>query len=959
MIPRFWIFLLCGLGILGNLSAQNFHVTSYNRSNGLPSNEVRHALRDSLGFLWIATDNGLVRTDGQQFKNYPHQLPSQYGRYLCPSPQGILLSHDAGISRILPGLDSSVIELYQDASIDPKSSDLFFPQALHYAPSGQLWIAQPNGQIALLHQGQLQQFKLPQVSAQRINICFAQLGDYLWIGTSEGQLYRSAITGSPPELIQNFPAINALQSNESELWIGSQSLYRLSLTKAGEIQKQQRYPISLGTITAFNFDTQGNILVGIENEGLHYLRFRQGRAELLAVFGNNDPHSINELPFKNIHRIIIQSDRELWICSSEGLGILRRRFFESAKGLPNGNTTAIATGSDDNVYVNFGDIYVVEPQEVGYEGRLLSIAIKGTISSLTTSGQELWIGSTAGLLYRCNRSGKIQQIWDFSERGEGIFNLFHDSKKRLWFCQAPSDKPIKGLGCLLPSGRMVEYGLEEGLADRVLTIKETEQGRFYAAGIGRSSYLYRYLPDEDAFINLSVELDFYVRPNFQVHDLSIDDRGIIWLATTDGLLRYDLDRVRKIDLGPELQDTEIRAVLALPDGSIWLSSDTKGVLRYQQGETLALKEESGLPAKVMAYRSLVMDQQGRLWVGSAEGIVYSLDVHPQLQSSRSPVVMEVAVDEMVVPSQKVSLFADQNMSVKVVCPAFHGYRTFYQYRINGDDWSTPSTSRQIQVPPLPWGKHQLAIRAQQEGPNRWSMAQQVAIEVRGRWYERKVSWGMILGLVALGIWGLWIYRRRWLQKQISALRKQLMLEQKVVEKREADLVQARRKIQLDREDQQQQLSVLQIVNDLISKVAPGHKWEELLEILSLELLQIPGIVAFEIGTKKGRHLNFDGFAQSAQRFTTDRIEYDPRKSLAAFCLQANRSILFNNLEKDRRQYLSLAARRSGPYHAAVAVPFFYHNDKSVVLLYADREEYFDEFQVKAMEVFTSYLEQIT
>lgn len=39
-------------------------------SEGLPSNRIYKCLQDRKGFLWLATENGLVRFDGQNFKNY-------------------------------------------------------------------------------------------------------------------------------------------------------------------------------------------------------------------------------------------------------------------------------------------------------------------------------------------------------------------------------------------------------------------------------------------------------------------------------------------------------------------------------------------------------------------------------------------------------------------------------------------------------------------------------------------------------------------------------------------------------------------------------------------------------------------------------------------------------------------------------------------------------------------------
>ncbi len=959
MKVRFWLFLLGGLGLPLLLSAQNFHLTTYDHRSGLPSNEVRHALRDSLGFLWIATDGGLVRTDGQDFEQYAHQLPSQYGRFLCPTPAGILLSHDAGISRIRAGIDSSTISLYQSASIDPDSPELFYPQSLHYTPQGQLWIAQANGQVALLQGGVLQRFALPGLESTRSQLHFAPRGAHLWIASSEGKLYRCALTGSPPELQATFPPIQALQAHDQHLWIGGEQLHRVQLDAEGNIRQRKNYSWASGAITALQVDSQGQVLVGIAGQGLHYLRLQGERVELNRVFANNDPHSVNELPFKNIHRIIVPSDRELWLCSAEGMGILRRRFFESVEGLPNSNTTAIAMTEDQGLYVNFGDLYIVERNELGLSGRSLSTATQGTITSLTTAGGQLWLGNSTGLLYRCNASGSVQRSWDFSQRGEGIFYLYPDSKRRLWFCQAPSDKPIQGIAALLPNGRLVEYGAEAGLDNRILVIRESSRGRLYAAGIGRSSYLYRYLPEEDAFLNLSLKLDFYVSPNFEVHDLSVDERGVIWLATTEGLLRHDLDRVRKIDLGPEFRDTEIRAVLALADGSIWLSSDTEGVLRYQSGETLALREESGLPSKVMAYRSLVVDAGGQLWIGSAEGVVYSLDPQPQLPPSPTPLIRCFLLDGQAQRSLPPYHYLDQSLSVEVRCPSFHGYRTFYQYRIDTMAWSTPTTEQRLYLPPLGAGQRTVAIRAQREGAFRWGPTREFTVEVRTRWYNQQSWWLAAVAVLGLTIGGLWIYRRRWLKRQIQLLRQQVLREQRVVENREAALVQAQRTIQQEQEEQRQRITVLDIVYQLLLKVGPAPKWEQLLEILSLELLRIPGVVAFELGTKRGQHLSFDGFAKATQQFTTDRVAYHPRTSLAAYCMQAKRPMIFKDLEADRRQHLKEPARRPNTYQSALAVPYFHRNEKAILLLYAQEGDHFDAFEVKAIRVFTAYLEQIT
>jgi len=63
-------------GIIGffiltvNSSAQDPYYISINKTQGLPSNSVYDIYQDTKGFMWFATDEGLCRYDGKNFKTY-------------------------------------------------------------------------------------------------------------------------------------------------------------------------------------------------------------------------------------------------------------------------------------------------------------------------------------------------------------------------------------------------------------------------------------------------------------------------------------------------------------------------------------------------------------------------------------------------------------------------------------------------------------------------------------------------------------------------------------------------------------------------------------------------------------------------------------------------------------------------------------------------------------------------
>ena len=65
------IYITCCLLIcLEWANAQSTQTISYTTKDGLPSNSIYKSVLDKHGFLWIATENGLAKFDGKNFKTY-------------------------------------------------------------------------------------------------------------------------------------------------------------------------------------------------------------------------------------------------------------------------------------------------------------------------------------------------------------------------------------------------------------------------------------------------------------------------------------------------------------------------------------------------------------------------------------------------------------------------------------------------------------------------------------------------------------------------------------------------------------------------------------------------------------------------------------------------------------------------------------------------------------------------
>src|SRR5437016_12385310 len=62
--------LLLFLASKEQTSLPGYSVINYNSDNALPQNSINDMAFDRNGFLWLATEMGMVRFDGQHFREY-------------------------------------------------------------------------------------------------------------------------------------------------------------------------------------------------------------------------------------------------------------------------------------------------------------------------------------------------------------------------------------------------------------------------------------------------------------------------------------------------------------------------------------------------------------------------------------------------------------------------------------------------------------------------------------------------------------------------------------------------------------------------------------------------------------------------------------------------------------------------------------------------------------------------
>ena len=271
---------------------------------------------------------------------------------------------------------------------------------------------------------------------------------------------------------------------------------------------------------------------------------------------------------------------------------------------------------------------------------------------LLDSGESLWLGTLGGGLIRRLGHGE----WLSWKKEDGLLHntvwaIRHDRAGQIWVGTSG------GLSILGPNGRSVRsWTSHNGLAgDRVLAIAEGPAGDFFVgtdpAGISRFSkqgtILRTYksgsgLTSEPVYalavdrqrrlwaggpggcvrsrepLDKTTELKFDrvaipgLAEGTSVQDVLVDEGGIVWLATSHGLARFDSGRW-KVFLRADGLKSENLEVIAQGQGAFWLAyRDSLGITRLQiDGEHYQITDitkQDGLPSDQII--GLAFDRSG-------------------------------------------------------------------------------------------------------------------------------------------------------------------------------------------------------------------------------------------------------------------------------------------------------------------------------------------------------------
>src|SRR5258707_14892359 len=109
-------------------------------------------------------------------------------------------------------------------------------------------------------------------------------------------------------------------------------------------------------------------------------------------------------------------------------------------------------------------------------------------------------------------------------------------------------------------------------------------------------------------------------PQNTIHSITQGKDGYIWIATEEGLARFDGIKFTVFDRQntPQLPSNNIRVLLEDRRGDLWIGT-ADGLAQMRDGKFTAFTTQQGLPGNVIDF--LYEDLNNVLWIATSAGIV--------------------------------------------------------------------------------------------------------------------------------------------------------------------------------------------------------------------------------------------------------------------------------------------------------------------------------------------------
>ena len=628
--------------------AQSYQFKHLEVSDGLSNNSVNTICKDRDGFMWFGTTTGLNRYDGYTFKIYQHaendpgSLPDNYitdivempdGRFWVNTGRGYVLfdkEQDCFITDVtgfMKNLESGGVP--EQVFVDREGNTclsvagegcyrykeggkrLFFSYVEHSLPEhGVTQIAECSDGLLLIYNTGLL------VCLDRATLAIKWKSDEIKKYIPAGKTIEFSLFVDRDNCIWAYSLMG--------IWAydcGTKS-WRTDLTAIWSSRPDV-------IIHAVAQDIEGRIWVGKDYDGIDVLEKETGKVTSLVAHDDNG----RSLPHNTIYDLYADRDGIMWVGTyKKGVSYYSESIFKFNM-YEWGDITCIEQADENRLWLGTNDHGILlwnrstgkaEPFWRDAEGQLPN----PVVSMLKSKDGKLWVGTFNGGLY-CMDGSRVRSYKEGvgnTLASNNVWALVEDDKGRIWIASLGG-----GLQCLEPvSGTFETYTSSNSalLENNVTSLCWVDNNTLFFGtanqGVGMMDMRTREIKKiqgQSGNVKLS---------NDAVNHVYKDSRGLVWIATREGLNVYDTRRHVFLDLSSVAEATGnfIAAITEDQERNMWVStsrkvirvtvaSDGKGSYLF---DSRAYNSEDGLQNCDFNQRSIKTLHNGIIAIGGLYGV---------------------------------------------------------------------------------------------------------------------------------------------------------------------------------------------------------------------------------------------------------------------------------------------------------------------------------------------------
>ncbi|MGH1432830.1 MAG: histidine kinase [Lewinella sp.] len=754
-------------GLVAAQSVQPFSF-NYTTEDGLPSSECYEILQDKKGYIWISTDNGVSRFNGDEFKNY--------GTKEGLLDKTVLFMHEDHRGWIWMNTLSGNFYIHRGDTIAAYEHNHIFQESRTDYNLVHNFIVDKEGNlhaslmyksiIKITPQGEVSDWTLPLKSS-------LQFGLY---EIDEGFLQNSTRNDKIP--FSNFHFLS-FKSTIAKNYQTEITLNSSNFTGAGG---KTSYFFKLGGQYFFNYKTNnifldqhfnvqrsqpfhhGTINCILESKtGMVYIGFYEGRG--LRVYNSKEDFQVDHLAFSLFENYTIS---HLFEDQSGGIWVA---------------TTQKGIFYIPSIHHKIFDLNIAPDQ---YKG----------ITSTYPHQEDLYIGTKEGRWFKIHQE-KLQKELPPLANAFDLLMVEYDQNSQTLLTSAPI-KIFKQ-----DAWHTIYHHINDTITSTTVAIHGLIDDLPPTADITGYSHVYLYqltLGEEDEENTLQQVLFPFDIKN--INCAAGRDLDHLWVGSRAGLYQFS-QRANTLLLFNDslLHNEQINALELLPDESLLIGTKRKGLLHYKNGQLInpSFNEEMAKHP----VNKIHTDPEGNIWVLNRTGIfkityqdtlrqtyflspkngLSSLDIidiafqkdqlwtlDPQ-QINIFPLSLEnryhhleVVIQTIIVNEENVPVASHKQVpyastiNINFSALNFAAYRpNRFRYRLLANAPWVETNEPRLTLIDLAPNAYTLEIQALQND-QQWSPSTSLSIVVTPPFWQR--SWFIILGLALGLVFIYWLFKRR-------------------------------------------------------------------------------------------------------------------------------------------------------------------------------------------------------